>query len=241
MTPKTAIHHFPERQTKVSTKTRLAIKRRMMASRVLLCCLILAMFVGWYISSTQVRIVEALSVTSLGVPITQNFDTLPASGSATFVSDNPPGSGTLSGWYSARTGTGTTIVANDGSSNAGNLYSYGTGTNTDRALGTVGSGNAAIGNLFYGIRLTNNTGSTITSLESLTFASNGVNSARRADGPFSYLVVSYRDGNSRRVQPALPSRTTHEPITGGPRCAQRPTFCESHCNHFPIAASIPTD
>jgi len=65
-------------------------------------------------------------VTTLDVASTQNFDTLPASGSATFTNDS-----TLPGWYSARTGTGTTVVANDGSSNGGNLYSYGTGTATD--------------------------------------------------------------------------------------------------------------
>src|SRR5215207_6373418 len=101
-----------------------------------------------------------VSVTTLGVPYTQNFDALPASSSETFTNNS-----TLPGWYHARTGTGTTIVANDGSSNAGNLYSYGTGTATDRALGSVGSGNAAVGNLFWGVRLTNNTGATITSLD----------------------------------------------------------------------------
>ena len=98
-----------------------------------------------------------VSLTTLGTPYTQGFDALPASGSATWTNNS-----TIPGWFHARTGTGTTIVANDGSSNAGNLYSYGTGTATDRALGSVGSGNAAIGNLFWGVRLQNNTGATIT-------------------------------------------------------------------------------
>jgi uncharacterized protein len=101
-----------------------------------------------------------VSLTTLGTPSTQNFDTLPASGSATWTNNS-----TLPGWFHARTGTGTTIVANDGSSNAGNLYSYGTGTATDRALGSLGTGNAAIGNLFWGVRLQNNTGARITSLD----------------------------------------------------------------------------
>ncbi len=100
-----------------------------------------------------------VSLNALNVAQTQNFNTLVTSGSATW-SDNS----TISGWYHARTGTGTTIVANDGASNAGNLYSYGTSTNTERALGSVGSGNAAVGNLYYGVRLVNNTGATITSL-----------------------------------------------------------------------------
>ena len=103
---------------------------------------------------------NGISVTTLGTPITQNFDTLPASGSATWTNDS-----TLPGWFHARTGTGTTIVAGDGNTSTGNLYSFGTGTATDRALGSIGSGNAAVGNIFYGVRLTNNTGATITSLD----------------------------------------------------------------------------
>src|SRR5262245_2907747 len=83
--------------------------------------------------------VGCVNITTLATPFTHNFDTLPASGSATWTNDS-----TIPGWYHARTGTGTTIVANNGSSNAGNLYSYGTGTASDRALGSVGSGNAAI-------------------------------------------------------------------------------------------------
>ena len=102
----------------------------------------------------------AISLTSFGTAYTQDFNALPASGSATWMNNS-----TLVGWYHARTGTGTTIVANDGSSNAGNLYSYGTGTAIDRALGSLGTGNAAIGNMFWGVALVNNTGSTITSLD----------------------------------------------------------------------------
>ncbi len=107
-------------------------------------------------SGTQAQV----SLTTLGTPHTQNFDTLPATGSATWTNNS-----TIPGWFHARTGTGTTIVANDGSSNAGNLYSYGTGTTTDRALGSLGSGNAAVGNLFWGIRLQNNTGAVINALD----------------------------------------------------------------------------
>ncbi|HKH48024.1 MAG TPA: ExeM/NucH family extracellular endonuclease [Thermoanaerobaculia bacterium] len=101
-----------------------------------------------------------VSLTTLGTPYTQSFDSLPATASATWTNNS-----TIPGWFHARTGTGTTIVANNGSSNAGNLYSYGTGTATDRALGSVGSGNVAVGNLFWGLRLQNNTGATITQLD----------------------------------------------------------------------------
>ena len=156
-----------------------------------------------------------ISVTTLGTPITQNFDTLPASGSATWTNDS-----TLPGWYHARTGTGTTIVANDGSSNAGNLYSYGTGTATDRALGSLGSGNAAVGNLFWGIRLTNNTGSTITSLDVSYTGEQWRNSAAAAQTvAFSYLVGSPTvTGSLAEFQSAgvaVAALDFTSPITGG--------------------------
>ncbi len=95
---------------------------------------------------------------SLSALYTQDFNTLINSGSTTWVDNS------IEGWYTARTGNGTTIVANDGGSNAGALYSYGTGTSTDRALGSVGSGGAAAGNFFWGARFFNDTGSTVDTL-----------------------------------------------------------------------------
>ena len=61
-----------------------------------------------------------VTLTTLGTAYTQNFDTLPSSGSITW-SNNV----TLTGWYHARTGSGATLVADTGSNNAGNFYSYG--------------------------------------------------------------------------------------------------------------------
>ncbi len=156
-----------------------------------------------------------VSLTTLGTPYTQSFDTLPASGSATWTNNS-----TIPGWFHARTGTGTTIVANDGSSNAGNFYSYGTGTATERALGSVGSGNAAIGNLFWGVRLQNNTGSTITSLEVSYTGEQWRNSAAAAQTiAFSYLIGSPTvTGSLAEFQSAgtpVTSLDFTSPITGG--------------------------
>jgi uncharacterized repeat protein (TIGR01451 family) len=156
-----------------------------------------------------------VSLTTLGIPYTQSFDTLPVSGSATWTNDS-----TIPGWFHARTGTGTTIVANNGSSNAGNLYSYGTGTATDRALGSVGSGNAAIGNLFWGVRLTNNTGATITSLDISYTGEQWRNSAAAAQTvAFSYLVGSPTvTGSLAEFQSAgvaVSNLDFVSPITGG--------------------------
>ncbi|MEO8434883.1 MAG: DUF4214 domain-containing protein [Pyrinomonadaceae bacterium] len=196
-----------------SLHTSVKVRSRL-GRRVLLSLLVLILLAGLYISSTHLRVVEALSVTTFGVPITQNFNTLPASGSATFTNDS-----TLPGWYSARTGTGTTIVANDGVSNAGNLYSYGTGANTDRALGSLGSGNAAIGNLFWGILLTNNTGGTMTSLDVSYTGEQWRNSAAAAQtAAFSYITGVGLTGSLADFQAAGTAVTALDftsPVTGG--------------------------
>lgn len=156
-----------------------------------------------------------VSLTTLGTPYTQSFDSLPASGSATWTNNS-----TIPGWFHARTGTGTTIVANNGSSNAGNLYSYGTGTATDRALGSVGSGNAAVGNLFWGVRLQNNTGATITALDVSYTGEQWRNSSAAAQTvAFSYLVGSPTvTGTLAEFQSAgvaVASLDFTGPITGG--------------------------
>src|SRR4030095_2226669 len=98
------------------------------------------------------------SITAMGVPLTENFDTLAQTGTGIAWADNS----TIPGWYSTRA----TYNTGTGSSNAGELYSFGVaGTNpvTDRALGSVASGGT--GTVFHAARLTNNTGGTITSLD----------------------------------------------------------------------------
>jgi endonuclease G len=97
-------------------------------------------------------------ITTLGTPLTENFDTLAQTGTAITWTDNS----TIPGLFTTRP----TYNTGTGSSNAGALYSFGVaGTNpvTDRALGSVGSG--ATGTVFLAVKLTNNTGATITSLD----------------------------------------------------------------------------
>jgi uncharacterized repeat protein (TIGR01451 family) len=102
-----------------------------------------------------------VSLTTLGTPYTQNFDTLATAGTANPWTDNT----TLLGWYSQfslQPTNPTTYRADIGTSNTGAIYSYGTGTNTERAFGSLASGTP--GDIFYAVRLVNNTGSPITSL-----------------------------------------------------------------------------
>lgn len=92
---------------------------------------------------------------------TQNFVGLANSGTGNTWTDNS----TISNWYSQRSGTGTTYAADAGTGTGGNLYSYGTGTNSERALGSLGSSNAAAGNFAHGVLLKNTSGIAITDIK----------------------------------------------------------------------------
>lgn len=98
-----------------------------------------------------------VSMTASPLSYAQDFNTLINTGSGTWTDNS-----TIPFWYAQRSGTGTSIAADAGSGTAGNLYSYGTGTNVDRALGSIGSSNAAAGNFAWGVLLKNLTGSPVT-------------------------------------------------------------------------------
>ena len=115
----------------------------------------------------------------------QNFDGLINASSSTWTDNS-----TITNWYAQRTGTGTTIVAGDGSSNAGGLYSFGTTSSTDRALGSVGSGNAAAGSFAYGILLQNTSGVTITDMKVSYTLEQWRNSAAAAQGDTFYYKIA---------------------------------------------------
>jgi len=89
----------------------------------------------------------------------QDFNTLASTSAANVWTNNVT---PLVGWYATRT----VYVANNGGNNAGALYSYGLDApdpnSSDRALGSIGSQSTAT--VFYGVRLVNNSGGSITSL-----------------------------------------------------------------------------
>jgi len=86
----------------------------------------------------------AVSLTSTAVPYTQNFDSLAA---ATGTNIGWVNDGTIAGWslFDRNSAARVTYNANDGSSNAGSFYSFGTASNTDRALGGLGSAGTYFG------------------------------------------------------------------------------------------------
>ena len=90
----------------------------------------------------------------------QDFNTLASTGTSNAWTNNS----TIPNWYSQRTGTGTTYAAGTGSANAGNLYSFGSTSSAERAIGTVGSGGATAGNFAHGVLLRNTSGTILTDL-----------------------------------------------------------------------------
>jgi len=102
----------------------------------------------------------SVSLTTLGTPATENFDTLSNTAGSTTNTTLP------TGWYITETGGGARdneqYAVDTGASTTGDIYSYGAAAATDRALGALRSGTLIP---LYGAKFTNNTGSTITSLD----------------------------------------------------------------------------
>ena len=121
---------------------------------LLLTALLLAL------AAPQQMVMAQAPLGTIGVPYTQNFNSLANSGTSNPWTNNT----TLSGWYAAQqNGSLSTYRADNGSSNTGALYSYGSTGETERALGSVSS--STPGTIYYGVRLENNTGVAITSLD----------------------------------------------------------------------------
>jgi hypothetical protein len=102
-----------------------------------------------------VQVQSQVLITSTATAYTQNFNTLKATAGTSTVLPT--------GWRLLETGANanTSYTAGDGSSTTGDTYSFGTGTATDRALGTLLSGSL---NSTIGVQVKNTTGQTITSL-----------------------------------------------------------------------------
>lgn len=95
-----------------------------------------------------------ISLTTLGVAYTQDFNTLASSGTSNIVP---------TGWEFSESGNNanTFYAAGTGSSNAGDTYSFGSTAATERAFGGLRSGNLIP---LIGAQFINNTGQAITAL-----------------------------------------------------------------------------
>ncbi|CAN5743858.1 hypothetical protein BH11PLA1_BH11PLA1_07000 [soil metagenome] len=98
-----------------------------------------------------------------GTNLTENFDGMPSTGTTalngtTGTQTNITGA---TGWQATRVaGTGTTLslIADNGSSTTGAVFSYGAAGTTERALGSLASGANAPG---FGVSITNNASAAI--------------------------------------------------------------------------------
>jgi Bacterial Ig-like domain len=117
-------------------------------------CLIAGLAV-WSRGGEFVAAYAQVSISVDGVPLTQNFNSVASSGNSNILP---------TGWLLLETGANAndSYTANNGGSNSGNTFSYGVGATSERALGTLRSGNLipTIGAVFV-----NDTGATITSLD----------------------------------------------------------------------------
>lgn len=150
---------------------------------------------GLFIYSASAQI----SISSLsGGTYTQNFDALASSGTNNWTDNS-----TLPGWYAAKTNTGTpssfsNYVAGTGSGTAGALYSFGASGSSERALGSLASGNTNIGDIAYGVRFANDTGSDISSI---TITCTGEQWRNNGNTSVQVLAFSYRVSDTAITNP----------------------------------------
>jgi uncharacterized protein len=102
----------------------------------------------------------SISLTTLGSAYTQNFDTLANTGTTNSIT-------VINGWFLEEgnvtaTANNGLYAAGTGSSNTGDTYSFGAAANSERAFGGLLSGSVTP---TIGASFTNNTGSTVTTLD----------------------------------------------------------------------------
>jgi hypothetical protein len=143
--------------------------------------------------------VQAQVLLSGGLTYSQNFDTLANTGTSGTWTDNS----TLTGWYASRAYTAGTTSAygpfaytsyrvDAGATTSGSIYSYGSASSTDRALGSLSSGTPKTNS--FGVLFQNDTGTALNNvLISYTGEQwrNGGNTAQNANTlAFSYKVFT---------------------------------------------------
>lgn len=141
---------------------------------------------------------QTISITTLGTPYNQDFNSLTSTAGTGQVWTNDV---TIPGWYLFRRpvpGTPLTTYGGDtGGNNTGQFYSY--GTTTERSLGAIGSGGAYWGTPPTGtvagwmaVAFTNNTGTTV---NDVTLGFNG-EQWRDANTTSQPMVLEYGFGTS---------------------------------------------
>jgi hypothetical protein len=159
-----------------------------------------------------------LILSTSGQTLSQDFNTLASSGTAnSWVNDS-----TLSGWYAQRQPDPgvdlATYDAGTGSGTTGILMSYGSASDSDRALGALGSGGTYWGSPstgaiagYWGVRIQNNTGLTLTQFTVTYDVEQWRNSAAAAQP----LVVEWAIDPANWFDTFNAGATTDSPVSGG--------------------------
>jgi hypothetical protein len=126
-----------------------------MSVRRLAACAVAALVLSPVFASAQ-----CVSLTTLGAPSAQDFNTL------SNVAGSTTNNLTITGWFLTESGGGARdneqYAVDTGGSGTGDMYSYGAAGSTERALGELRSGTLIP---TFGACFTNNTGATIASLD----------------------------------------------------------------------------
>jgi FlaG/FlaF family flagellin (archaellin) len=125
---------------------------------------------------------QVVITSSSNFTYSQNFNTLPTTGTTNTWTDNS----TIPAWYSSRT----VLLAGPGSSATAGLWSYGSSNSTDRALGFLSSGSLG-GN--FSVVFLNNSGSAI-SFSDIKLSFTG--EQWRGNSNNSTLVFGYRTSST---------------------------------------------
>lgn len=116
---------------------------------------LLPLFLLFFVIGFTLRVHAQISITALGTPYTENFNTLAMTSTATAVPTNW-------GFLEVGSNANTVYTAGTGSSTTGDTYSFGLASNSERAWGGLNSG--SMDSVIIGAQYTNNTGSTIGSI-----------------------------------------------------------------------------
>lgn len=143
----------------------------------------------------------------------QNFDALPGSGTVNVFTDDS----TIPGVYAQRGSGASNIRATTGSTTPGDLYSFGAAGESERALGSIGSGST--GDFAYGVQLQNTSGSAL-EISSLGYTGE---QWRNSKAPEQIITLWYRIAGSPIADltpslnddwTALPAGNFASPVTG---------------------------
>lgn len=157
---------------------------------------------------------DAISLATLNTPTAViTFDELVNTGSGITGTTNMP----RGAYFYEETGSGinTTYRADNGTGNAGDTYSFGATGSTDRAFGSIGSNGIVL--THNGLKLVNNTGGSINTLDVEYYGEQWRNGAATADGyrfQVSTDATSLSTGTWTTVSALNYSTSTTSPIDG---------------------------